>query len=166
MVQSAGSLGLSTHTPTLSAKWLWSALVQYLSWCLPRVGRDPWCRMFEDAVFKREKNGMPPDKEEKRGWANAGKIDFCYHYISEKHQEDGALAWPLQCVKWPGILRHEDSRRLLSHHNCLEIQLKQTNKQNAASRMMCQAKENARSRIVLTTQTVVQVDLFFNSCLT
>lgn len=79
-----------------------------------------------------------------QGWVSAGKIDFCYDYISKKHQEGGAIAWPLQCVTWPGIFRHEDSRRLFAHHGCPGIQLK-----NAVSQMMCQAKEISRSRIAL-----------------
>lgn len=115
-------------------------------------------------LCSEEKKWNASRQRGERGWASAGKIDFCYHYISEKHQEDGVLAWPLQCVKGPEIFHHEDSRRLFPPQLSWDSVKKK--KKNAASRMTCQAKENARSRIALTTQTVVQVDLFFNSCLT
>lgn len=46
-----------------------------------------------------EKQWNASRQEGEQGWASAGKIDFCYCYFSGKHQEDSALAWPLQCVK-------------------------------------------------------------------
>lgn len=50
-------------------------------------------------LCSEEKKWNASQQGGKRGWASAEKIDFCYHYISEKHQEDGALTWPLQYVK-------------------------------------------------------------------
>lgn len=98
MAQSAGSPGLSTHTPTPSAKQAWSALVLSLSWFQPRVGLAPWSRTQADGVCREEAKGAPIPA--------GGGVVACWerHFPdndpSKKHKEGGrAVTRPLRLVK-------------------------------------------------------------------
>jgi len=100
MAQSAGSLGLSTHTRTPSAKQHSSELVLSLSWYQPRVGLGPWYSTWVDRVFRTGSVQCPM-----RGVGVGvreqvlGKKHFPYKGTSKKHKGKGnAVTWPVKFV--------------------------------------------------------------------
>lgn len=158
MAQSAGSLGLSTCTPTPSAKQRWSELVLSLSWCQPRVGPGPSYRTWADTVFREESVECPIQGCGCDGRV-LGKKPFPYNDTSKKHKEDDKC-----CYLATGMC--EMNSDVLSWRLCfLTTHVPGFCSVSCISKM-CQAKEKDMSRIALKTKTAVQMGLFFNSCLT